>query len=484
MYSGRENAFWGTVSRAVRSRIQAVSSCLGAWSNNAFLCSEKVRTKTQKPDSGCCSSGYQVSLTALIFVIAFLVGCVLAFARNPIFGLVTYVATFYLNPPSRWWGQGWLLEMRWAMIAAAVTILALAVRSGSRQTFPGFFRQKPVIIFCAFIGWIAIQSFWALDREANFLLLSYYLKFVIAIYLVYKCVDSAENLRLFLWTHVLGCFYFGWIAFATYQGSRFEDFGGAGIGEANAGALTIVTGVLVAAGLFLAGRAGTKWTIVGIMPIVVNALVTTISRSGFLAFGVGGLIFNLFTPKRYRWRVSVLSALGLVLFALLANPIYWARIGTLKHAGQEVEGLDTGAGRIDIIRAQWQMFSSHPAGCGHMCTTVLSPSYLGSGHLVEGGRASHNTFMSMLVDHSLPGAAVYLLMVLWTFTSVSTLLGRFRGADGLIPCVIPAIAGSLGAIFIADMFVQYIRLEVRFWFIALVIVLLQWNPEYDRRETQ
>ena len=40
-----------------------------------------------------------MSLTGLLFTFAFLAGCLLALARHPIFGVVTYIATFFLSPP-------------------------------------------------------------------------------------------------------------------------------------------------------------------------------------------------------------------------------------------------------------------------------------------------------------------------------------------------------------------------------------------------
>lgn len=416
-----------------------------------------------------------MSLTGLLFVLAFATGCLLAFVRHPIFGLVAYVGAFYLHPPSRWWGQGLLLNVRWSLIAAAVTLVAIAIH-GQRMGRPAtpFYRQNLIIGFGLLILWIAVQSFWALDPQSHAELLSYYVKFAVVMYMIYRCVDTEQHLRWFLWSHVLGCFYLGWIAYTSYGGGRFEDFGGPGIGEANAGALQLATGVLVGGALFLAGDKRIKAALVLIMPIVVNGIVTTISRSGFLAMAVGGLVFNLFTPKKFRLPVRALSVVAVVLFLLLTGDTYWERIGTIRYRGAAVEGVDTGGGRLDIIRAQWQMFQSRPMGCGHMCTTVLSPSYLGESFLVEGGRASHNTFMTMLVDHGVPGVVAYVLVALWSYRRLSGLLVVYRNSQGFLPIFFPAIAGSLGAIFIADMFVQYPKFEARFWFLAILLVLSGW----------
>ena len=43
-----------------------------------------------------------------------------------------------------------------------------------------------------------------------------------------------------------------------------------------------------------------KAILVGMAPFLVNAIVATVSRSGFLALVVGGLAFNFLAPSRYR----------------------------------------------------------------------------------------------------------------------------------------------------------------------------------------
>lgn len=411
-----------------------------------------------------------MSATALAFVLLFGAGTMLALVRHPIYGLMTYVGVFYVHPPSRWWGQGLLLDVRWSLLAAAVTLLALLIRrpmGGAPVLRSGAFWGYLVLII-----WVALQSFWALDREAHADLLSYYMKFILVIVMICRCIETKEHLRLFLWCHILGCFYLGWLAFSSYAGGRLDGVGGPGINEANAAGLQMVTGILVAGSLFLAGNARVRAALLLAIPIMVNGLVTTISRSGFLAAGIGGVIYNMFTPARFRRPVRVLSVLGLILFGLLTNDIYWERIGTIKHKGEDVEGVDTGGGRLEIISAQIKMSKAHPLGCGHMCTTVLSPSYIEERFLTGGFRASHNTFMTMLVDHGIVGAAFYVLMLVWIYRSLREVGRRLKSDDSFLATAFPAIAGVLAAITIGDLFVQYPKFEARFWFVSLLIVVL------------
>ena len=45
--------------------------------------------------------------------------------------------------------------------------------------------------------------------------------------------------------------------------------------------------------------------------------------------------------------------------------------------------------------------------------------------------------------------------------------------------MLPGIVGSLGAIFLGDMFVPYVRFEVRFWFLALLAILARFQSDYS-----
>jgi hypothetical protein len=136
---------------------------------------------------------------------------------------------------------------------------------------------------------------------------------------------------------------------------------------------------------------------------MLNALVTTMSRSGFLAMAVGGLIFNIFAPSQPRRVVWVLSILALLLFAMLANPLYRTRMSSIEYAGERVEGVDTGAGRKELIEAQWRMFLEHLLGCGHRCTAVLSPQFLRD-RLLTGQGGEQTTFVAQHVDDIARGA--------------------------------------------------------------------------------
>jgi hypothetical protein len=180
----------------------------------------------------------------------------------------------------------------------------------------------------------------------------------------------------------------------------------------------------------------------------------------------------------------VLSVLAVVLFMMLSNPFYWSRIGTITLAGEQVEGVDTGSGRLVLINAQLEMFQAYPFGCGHRCTAVLSRSYLDDSMLTGQGedraRSSHSTYLTMLVEHGVVGVLLHLALLLWIVSALRRLKRHCADREGFLPTLLPAVAGAMGAIAVGDLFVDYLRMEVRLWFVATLMVMLNLAAAEER----
>jgi putative inorganic carbon (HCO3(-)) transporter len=407
-------------------------------------------------------------LTALAFFVAFGVGCWLAFVRHPIYGLLVYVGTLYFDPTGRWWAPGFLQSVRWELVAAAVTLVAMAIHR--KRMHPAPVSQSAAYRgFVVFVVWLGIQSFWALDPSSNEQLLIIWIKFLVVAYMICGCLDSWKHFRYFLFAQVVGCAYIGWVAYTSYRGGRFGGFGSGSIGEANEGALLLLLGAIVGGCLFLISTWRIRAILLLPLGLIADGVVTTISRSGFLEAGIALLTFNLLAPKKLRRRVLILSVVGVAGFVSLTTSSYWNRIDTIKYLGAHVQGVDDGHRRLVIIEAQLKMFEVHPFGCGAMCTSVLSPEYLPPQDLSNGQRASHNTFMTMLVDHGIPGAVLYLLLLAWVISTVRKSARYVSDSGGFPAAALPALAAGMAAMTAGDMFVLYTKLEARVWFVCLLI---------------
>jgi len=402
----------------------------------------------------------------------------LSFARHAIYGLLLYMAVLYLHPQTQWWGYD-LPDLRWSLLAAALAFAATFVHRPDERSLP-LFNRPIVIVILAFLAWVVVQSIWAVNLERHLVLVNLLPKYVLLMLLIYRCIDTPDHLRLFLWAHVLGGAYMGWDAYSNYTGGRFEGFGGPDISEANAGALQIVTAVFCGAGLFVAGQWKERLALLVLLPLMVNGIILTESRSSFLAAAFGGIVFNYFAPKRYRARILGLSVIAMLGFAGLANEQFWDRINTIKYAGEQVEGVDTGGGRVEAMAAQLRMFRDYPEGCGHRCTAELSPLYMEDWMLTgvgaNRGRSSHNTALTFLVEHGIPGILFYATLLGWLYAVFRSLYRQLDALPDPLPAYLPGIAAAMAALVVGDIFVDYLKLEVRFWLIGaiLVVVNLRW----------
>ena len=403
-------------------------------------------------------------------------GCALALVRHPIYGLVTYIAVFYLHPPSAWWGAAFG-GVRWSLLAAAVTLVAVWIHGAKLGLARGFWRHRVPWLYLFFLVWLTIQLGWAIRPEKQWELLILYGKYLLLLYVMFRILHSETAIRVFLWSHVVGTFYMGWTAFTSHGGGRFEGFRGPDISEANAGALTLATGFIVLGALFLASKWRPRAALAGMAPFLLEGIVRTMSRGGFLALVLGGTIFATLAPRPQRKVIWGLGLLAVAVFLALANPQFWGRMASIQYLGEDVEGTDTGSGRLVIMAGQIAMFKDQQWGYGHRATPYLLPLYTGDFYLrgkeadEATGASSHNTFMTLLVEQGVPGALFYLVLASWTIRRLLLLRRRIGNSSAFDELLLATVAAVMGAIWIGDMFVDYLKLEIRVWFIALLMAV-------------
>jgi O-antigen ligase len=422
-----------------------------------------------------------MSLTGIAFALVFAGAMLLALFRRPLYGLYAYVGVFYLHPPSRWWGES-LPDLRWSLLAAAVTFIA-TLRMPKDPTRPSWISTPPARLLLAYTVWLWVQNIWALSPDDQMTISILYTKYVVLFYLIYRLLDTPETTRRVLVAHILGCAYLGWLAYNARVSGRLEGIGGPGIDEANALAMQMGTGVMVAAMLILGGRGWIRWTAFLSMPFLLNTMVLAGSRGAFVALLGAGVALWYLKPEKHRSAFYAYAVLGAALFLMLANQIFWGRVDTITAVTQEDATVDRSAeSRLVLFAAQWEMAKRYPLGAGHRGTAVLSPQYLDpmylsrsyvGGHTVIGQRSSHNTFMTALVEQGIPGAVLYLFLWWWVCKTLVEMRKLQRQADLAEHAVLAAgVGGALALVFFAGQFVDYIKAEVQVWLVVVLAVLL------------
>lgn len=416
-----------------------------------------------------------MSLTSVVFALVFFAGLGMALFRHPLYGLYTYIAVFYLHPPSRWWAAD-LPDLRWALVAAVVTLIA-TYRLPADASRPSWLSTTPAKALIAFTLWLWLQNLWALDAERQLELSVLYAKYVVLFYVIYRLVDTPDKITAFFVAHVVGCFYLGWLAFnATFAG-RLESVGGPGINESNALGMQMATAVVMGAMLILRYADWRRWVTVLAMPFILNTLVLTGSRSAFVGLVVGGLLLVYLKPMVHRKLFYSFAVLGLVLGGALAHETFWQRMGTIETAAKDSEDADQSARiRIILAQAQLRMAPEYPMGTGHRGTAVLSPMYLPESALTgprggeegQAARSSHNTFLTVLVEQGMPGTVLFSVLVFWFAKRAIEFRQLTRNPEAATLCAMAA--GFTAAFFIvhvSGLFVDYLKAEVQVWCLAL-----------------
>ncbi len=418
-----------------------------------------------------------MSLTALLFMLCFAAGLGVCLFRHPVYGLYTYLAVFYLDAPTRWWGAG-LPDLRWSFLAAAATFAGIILRRRAIQASQvgraSWLSHSPIVLFGIYVIWMWIQWPWVLSEEDHLVGLNYFTKYLIVIFMIYKLVDSKERVRGFFLVNSVGCFYLGYLAFQTRVSGRLDGIGGPGIDDANSLGVQMAVVFFLAAAVYLVSKSRLKWVAAATLPFILNTIILSGSRGAFLATVVAGFVFFIFRPRKQIKKIVFYGVMGVALFFYVASETFWERMGTIGAAANRTEQIDKSAdSRYVIIESQLLMVREYPFGGGRRATTVLSPLFIPiEFHARQGGRSSHNTFMSALVDEGIPGFIIWL--------AITVLLGKYCLAirrtarladDAELGWLNAATASGIAVVVVGGLFFPLLAAEIFIWLLAITCSL-------------
>ncbi len=418
-----------------------------------------------------------MTLTGLAFMLVFLAALVVALVRYPIVGLFAYIGVFYLHPPSRWWGA-FLPDLRWSLLAAVVTLVAVLWRlppereSGRER----WFSTTPAKIMIAFLAWYWLITVWALapDRhiEAGVLIS----KYIIVYWLIYRLIDTPQKMTAFLLAHLLGCFYLGYLGFTSGGSGRLDGVGGPGIDDSNTLGMHLGTGVVVGAMLLLTFRGWRMFACIVAIAFALDTLVLTGSRGAFLALVAGGAMLTYMRPLQYKRLFTIYAVLGVLMFGYVASAQFWERIHTVTAVVDDSQTVDVSAeSRIVMLKAQIKMAARFPLGAGHRASEVMSAQYLDKKYLSSSGaRSSHNAFMTVLVEQGIPGAIMFVIMLRWVGRSIVAMKRRaLEQQNPWIAIHAGAVGAALLVVLIGGLFADFSKCEVQIWMFALLAAIMQ-----------
>lgn len=419
----------------------------------------------------------------ILWIILYVGTLYLCFSRHPIWGMGAYLLALYAAPDHHWYGA-LLPDLRWSLLAALATFISIRMNLSRLAVKNPWFSNGAGKIFLAYTLWMWIQLPWAASYEWHLFGCVLFTKYLVLFYMIYKVLDNDIRVYQFLMFNIIGGFYWGYLIKGTTVTGRVEHIGGPGISDANTMGMHLGI-VLIFAALMLLKKntifQNTFWWRIsqGFVFIsalfMANGMVQSISRSAMVGFAAAGMVLFFLNHKAFRKKFLLYAVVAIVGFVYMAPQTFWDRMDTVRGAvqGEEIEA--SAYSRIIIAKAQIEMFKANVMGNGHRGTVILSPYYMSPELLTNlkgggSGRASHNTFLTVLVEQGIPGAILYWLVVL---SGIKTVLS-FEKEDNTIYLYVMMVAAGLTTLFIAGMFVDYLRAEMMIYLFAILASLKEY----------
>ncbi len=412
-----------------------------------------------------------MSITAVFFILVYFIGILKAFINKPIYGLYAYLFTFYMDPISRWWGVD-VPKIRWSLIAAVITLIALVIYNRKNGKEINWFKQTETKLIFAFALFVILQSFWALRLDLHMEYVVLVLKFVILMILIQNCIQDEKDLILFMMINLGGCCYYAYLAQFT-GGGRLEVVGGNALSDANLIAQHVSVILVMSSYLLLCKLGWKTWLIIPMLVLALNVIMKTESRAALIAIAATGIYSLFYIPSNVKKKFLLLATLAAIAFSILMGPQILQRFKTMT-ANEDGQGQDkSAAGKIVIINSQLDMFLDNPIlGYGHRGTLLLSPVYIPRQYhsSTGGGRASHNLFMSLLVDHGLIGASLYFLVIWRCIRKISMVknISTQKNDAFRLKVLLTGLVMSLVCLMIAGLASNSKKLEIDIWLYALI----------------
>lgn len=306
------------------------------------------------------------------------------------------------------------------LLAIAIGIVAVAQRGTLRLRPPSLF----LAVGLAFTLFGGVSFFWSIVPRVTLSSTFRYVQLLAMVWLVWQYARGEEERADLMQAFVLGGYVaIGFAIRAFFDAAGYRDVAA---GNANDFAMTVALGVPMAVRLW--SRPRPRWLFllnVLYVPLTLFADVLAASRGGLFTLSIA-LLSIPFAFANAAWWKRFLPVVLLVAGAWLTyavapavSPDLAANLDRLGRASQELES-GTLTGRRVIWHAGLQVFRDHPVrgvglgGYRYAVEPIL-------GQVI----ASHNSYLSVLIDLGVVGFSLFVLLLTAAFVpALATLRSR------------------------------------------------------------
>jgi putative inorganic carbon (HCO3(-)) transporter len=292
-----------------------------------------------------------------------------------------------------------------ARVVAGAALAALAGETlmGRRLQF-GWPEGGLLAVFVGAAALSCITALWPGYAAASFLDL---VRMALVYFFLANSAATEERLRGVMWIMLAGGLFPAAGTLKNYLTGNLIEGRASWVGIfANPNEVAYSLVILLPLAAYLASAAGwfARLALLGMATVYLAAIFVTFSR--------GGLVGLAAVVGLYAWRHRNIWVYGMLTLAIAAAVVFagqhWSR-------GEDFSRLDGDVSfqeRVATSQAGLEMFVDHPLlGVGLGCSVVAWPLYAPQGLYTRGALVTHNTFVQVLSETGVLGAAPFLLLV-------------------------------------------------------------------------
>lgn len=397
--------------------------------------------------------------------------CVIVPILQPWDGAGLYILLATVRPQNITYGFD-VLGGRYSLVTLACIVIGWGIRiMVLKPRWGRFFVLLPL-----FAVQLLVSRYYALDDFAaheQFMMM--FVPIVFAVILV-QVVRTEEQLYRVMWFLAVGFAFLGYWAFWKYHFTNLYEIDSDGeitgpggmLIDRNDFGLGLNMGLPI---IFYCGLAAKqRWVkVVSILSMAPSTIVVleTGSRGAFLGLGVVGC-YILYKMHHKRWVLALafVAALGAL---MVVPPEYYERLAGITTAYQEDSSAQT---RIVSWAAAISMASHHPfTGVGLGCFTLDYFTYAPD---AEVAFVAHNSFFQILGTAGIPGAILWLAIVIRMWQVLGRLERQLRSArmkGSRLHYLVLALRTSLLAYVVSGFFLSMEDLEFFYYEVGLTACL-------------
>ena len=420
--------------------------------------------------------------TAILFLVVFIAGFILALWKGPIWGFISYIFLYFVPPliEFNWWAV-YIPDLRWGQLAPALWLSSLIIHYKKLSTHK-FGIAYWCLIFLVLTEFISITL--AIDpiaaKDDTYKLFAY----IIAIFFIIRSLGKFEELRLAILVLIVSAasLYITTLTQGKFPHGRLENVGPGDANGSNELSILLVGIIPLTLPFIFRGKKYEKIICLLSLPLLIKTFTFTLSRSGFVAIILGIIyVFIFIAEKRIKKYILIIGICSVPLLFFIADEGYTDRISTLWKADRnsESEVNELSSGRIETWEDGYRMAKDYPLGTGPGGFRALSRFYMSEDNLSYkpgseyGVRAAHNSYLLVLVEQGFLGFFVYMMIcfsTLYLLLKSSIKIRKMGMAGTFYDLLIIGLNISFICTMFGGFFNSRVYYEFFWWQIALVVV--------------